>query len=131
MSNRVYLFVIGLCILASLYLESNIMIYMLAVIVFLEGVSGVTITSLSQKIRNVKLESGLLQLEKTPRFNFDAFRMLRIIMSVIVLVSYMAVHEYNIDMLWFFPWFIGFAVLGAGVSGVCPVYLAIRWLGFK
>jgi len=131
MSNRIYLFIVGVWILTALYLESNIIIYVLVVILLLEGVTGLTISSISQKIRKVQLESGLLQYSKKPRFNFDAFRMLRILLSIVVLASYVAVNEYNIDMLWFFPWFFGFAVLGAGVSGVCPVYLAIRWLGFK
>lgn len=131
MSNRVYLFIVGVWILTALYLESNIMIYVLVTILILEGVTGLTISSISQKIRKVQLEPGLLQYEKAPKFNFEAFRMLRIILSIVVLASYVAVNEYNIDMFWFFPWFFGFAVLGAGVSGVCPVYLAIRWLGFK
>lgn len=131
MSDRVYLFVAGLCILMALYIESNVMIYVLVVVLLLEGISGFTMPKLSQMIRKVELEPGLLKYNKAPRFNFEAFRMLRISLAVVVLASYMAVHEYNIDMLWFFPWFIGFAVLGAGVSGVCPVYLAIRWLGFK
>jgi hypothetical protein len=72
-----------------------------------------------------------LQYTKPPKFNFEAFRALRLTLAVVLLASYMIVHEYNIEILWFFPWFLGFAVLGAGVSGVCPVYLAIRWLGFK
>ena len=38
---------------------------------------------------------------------------------------------YFYDQLWFFPWFMGFAIFGAGLSGVCPVLLAIRWIGFK
>jgi hypothetical protein len=131
MSDRIYLFLVGLSILTALYIESNVMVYALVIIILLEGVSGFTIPRLSQKIRNVQIESGLLQYGKAPRFNFDAFRMLRITLSVVVFVSYVAVHEYGIDMLWFFPWFLGFAVLGAGISGVCPVYLAIRWLGFR
>ena len=131
MSNRVYLFIVGLCILTALYMELDILIYMLVAILILEGVTGVTILWLSKKIREVQLESELLQSSSETKFNFDAFRLLRIIIAVVVLASYVAVHEYNIDMLWFFPWFFGFTLLGAGVSGVCPVYIAIRWLGFK
>jgi hypothetical protein len=26
---------------------------------------------------------------------------------------------------------MGFAIFGAGLSGVCPVLLAIRWTGFR
>lgn len=131
MSKRVYLFIVGVWILTALYLESNIMIYVLVIMLLLEGVTGLTVSSISQEIRKVQLEPGLLQYAKASKFNFDAFRMLIITLAGVVLASYIAVNKYNIDMLWFFPWFFGFTVLGAGVSGVCPVYLAIRWLGFK
>ena len=49
MSNRVYLFIVGLCILTALYMELDILIYMLVAILILEGVTGVTILWLSKK----------------------------------------------------------------------------------
>lgn len=131
MSDRIYLFLVGLSVLTALYLESNLMIYVLVVILILEGVSGFTLPRISQKLRKIQLEPGLLQYNKPPKFNFEAFRVVRLTLAVVILSCYLLVHEYNIEILWFFPWFIGFSVLGAGVSGVCPVYLAIRWLGFK
>ena len=131
MSDRIYLFFVGLSILTALYLGSEIMLYIVVAILFVEGIFGWTIPWLLQKIRKVEFESGLFQYSKPARFNFEAFRMLRIVLASVVVASYIAVHEYNIEMLWFFPWFVGFAVLGAGVSGVCPIYLSIRWLGFK
>lgn len=131
MSDRIYLFLVGLYLLLALYLESHIMVYALVVIQLTEGVLGWTLPRLSQKISGTEIEPDLLQLAKTPKFQFSAFRVVRMTLAVVVLTSYVAVHEYNLEMLWFFPWFLGFAVLGAGVSGVCPVYLAIRWLGFK
>jgi hypothetical protein len=45
--------------------------------------------------------------------------------------AYVLLHEYDIDVLWFFPWFMGFAIMGAGASGICPVLLGLRWAGFK
>lgn len=131
MSDRIYLFLVGMCILFALYLELNSMIYVLACMLFIEGLTGYSLPRLVQKIRNNEVESGLLQISRPLRFNFEAFRVLRLVLGCVIFASYLAVHEYQLDMLWFFPWFIGFAVLGAGVSGVCPVYLAIRWLGFK
>ena len=131
MSDRVYLFLIGLCILIALYLEVEIILFAVVIVMLFEGISGWTLPLVVQKTRGIKLDSGLLQYMKPARFNFAAFRLLRISLATVVFLSYIAVHEYNVEMLWFFPWFVGFAVLGAGVSGVCPVYLAIRWLGFK
>lgn len=131
MSDRIYLFFVGLYLLTALYIESNIMIYVLVVIQLIEGMLGWTIPRITQQLRKMEIEPGLLQLAGAPKFQLEAFRVLRITLASVVLLSYLAVHEYNLEVLWFFPWFLGFAVLGAGVSGVCPVYLAIRWLGFK
>jgi hypothetical protein len=35
------------------------------------------------------------------------------------------------ESLWFFPWFMGFAIFGAGLSGVCPVLISLKLLGFR
>ncbi len=131
MSDRAYLLAVGVYILLSLYIEVDLMIYFLGTVMFLEGVTGLTITRLTQNLRDVQLDSGLLSYPVKSRFNFDGFRALRIFFSVVLMASYAAVHEYGYDILWFFPWFFGFALLGAGVSSVCPVLLGMRWLGFK
>ena len=45
--------------------------------------------------------------------------------------SYFLWNEYDIEVIWLIPWFMGFAIMGAGVSGVCPGLLLMRWVGFK
>lgn len=131
MSDRAYLFSVGACILLSLYFEVDLMIYLLGTVMFIEGITGFTLTRQTQKLRNVRLESGLLTYPTKQRFNFDGFRALRIVFSLVLTASYLAVNEYDYEMIWFFPWFLGFALLGAGISSVCPVLLGMRWLGFK
>ena len=122
---------VGLYVLCALYFEVDLMIYALVVIMMFEGITGITITGISQKISKVNLGSGLLRYEATPRFNFEAFRALRISFSLAMTAAYIGVHEYDAEMIWFLPWFFGFALLGAGVSSVCPVLLAMRWIGFR
>lgn len=131
MSDRTYLFVVGLYILAALYMDIDQMIYALVAVMFFEGITDLTLTSFTQKILKVRLDSGLLEYESIPRFRFEAIRALRVFFSIAMAASYMAVYEYDIDVLWFLPWFFGFALVGAGVSGVCPVVLGMRWLGFR
>jgi len=131
MSDRAYLFVLGLYILAALYVDMDLMIYVLVGVMLFEGITNITLIGITQKIRKVKLDSGLLRYESTPRFNFEAFRALRIFFAFAMAAAFVSVHEYDIEMLWFLPWFFGFALLGAGVSGVCPVVLGMKWLGFK
>lgn len=43
---------------------------------------------------------------------------------------YLSVFVYP-EALWFFPWFMGFAILGAGISGVCPMLFSLHYIGFK
>jgi len=131
MSDRAYLFLTGLYILIAMYMDVDMMIYALVIIMFLEGVTGFTLTRFSQKLRNVQLQTDLLIYENKSRFNFEAMRALRVSFAIAMTAAYIAVHEYDVEVLWFLPWFFGFALLGAGVSGVCPVFLAMRWMGFK
>ena len=131
MSDRAYLFVVGAYILFALYLGNDLMIYGLIVFMLVEGITGFTLTGITQKIRKVKLDPGLLRYESTPKFNFDAFRALRIFFAMAMTGAYLGVHEYDVEVIWFLPWFFGFALLGAGVSSVCPVFLGIKWLGFR
>ena len=131
MSDRTYLFVVGMYILTALYLGEDVLIYVLACVMLLEGISGLTITGLSQKARNVMLDSGLLQYDTVPVINFEAFRALRIFFALVMTIAYAAVNQFNVEVIWFLPWFFGFAMLGAGISGVCPVLLAIKKAGFK
>ena len=131
MSDRTYLFVAGAYILTALYLGNDLMIYALVIFMLFEGVTGFTLTGITQKIRKVKLDPGLLKYESMPKFNFDAFRALRIFFAMAMTAAYLGVHEYDVEMIWFLPWFFGFALLGAGVSSVCPVLLGMKWLGFR
>jgi len=73
----------------------------------------------------------LTVFQTQPRYNFDSFRAWRISVAIMLGGSYLLLNEQNIEVVWFIPWFMGFAILGAGVSGVCPVLLLIRWIGFK
>lgn len=61
------------------------------------------------------------------RLGFDAERMMSLALGLILLVSYALFY----DVLWFFPWFLGFALLGSGASGVCPMLIGLKRFGFK
>ncbi|HEB82623.1 MAG TPA: hypothetical protein ENJ11_07160 [Gammaproteobacteria bacterium] len=131
MSERIFLFLVGAIILIALYFEIDIVIYALCLWLLFEGASNIRITTLSQKFLHKTVPPGLATFSSTPRFAFDAFRMWRITVAIMLGGSLLLLHEKNIEVVWFFPWFMGFAILGASVSGVCPVLLFIRWLGFK
>jgi len=131
MSERIYLFIIGAFILLSLYLESKMMIYVLCVLLLFEGITDIRMTTLTQKISGHSVDSGLFAFKATPRFKMEGLRAWRITVAVVLLSSYVGLHQFGYDVIWFFPWFMGFAILGAGVSGVCPVLLLLKRLGFR
>ena len=66
------------------------------------------------------------ELLPNARFNIESERVWRILVGLFLVVGYSLV-----EALWFFPWFMGFAIFGAGISGVCPVLIAVRYIGFK
>jgi hypothetical protein len=131
MSERFFLFIVGAFILATLYVDIDVMIYGLCLWLLFEGISDIRLTTLSQHLLRKPVPAGLTTFRTQQRFNFDAFRAWRLTVAVMLGTSFLLVREYDIEVLWFFPWFMGFAILGAGVSGVCPVLLLIRWLGFR
>lgn len=131
MSERIYMLVVGVYILASLYFDIDFLIYSLAALLVFEGLSNIRLTTMLQRARHVTLDPGLVLLDLNSRFAFEAFRMWRIIVALVLVVTFALIHEFGYDMLWFFPWFMGFAIIGAGASGVCPGLLALRRAGFR
>jgi hypothetical protein len=131
MSERFFLFLVGAYILIALYLEINSMIYLLSLWLLFEAITDIRLTNLSQQLIRKPLPAGLTVFQSHPRYNFDAFRAWRISVAVMLGGSFILLNEQNIEVVWFIPWFMGFAILGAGVSGVCPVLLLLRWIGFK
>ena len=131
MSERTYLLLVGIFILAALYIDFDPLIYGLALWLLFEGLSGVYLSNLLQRVRHISLEPGLLVPLGKERFQLEASRVWRMNISLVLVVPFALVHEFGYDMLWFFPWFLGFAIIGAGVSGVCPMLYGLSWAGFR
>lgn len=131
MSERLYLFVVGAYILTALYINAEIMIYLLCIWLLTEAITDLRLTTLTQKLIHKPLPVGLTVFQTQERFDFSALRAWRISVAIMLGGSFLLLNEHDIEVIWFIPWFMGFAILGAGVSGVCPGLLLIRWLGFK
>ena len=131
MSERLFLFAVGSYILTSLYIGIDMMIYLLCLWLLFEAITNIRITTLSQKLMHKIVPAGLTVFQTQARFDFDAFRAWRIMAPVMLGGAFILMNEYHIDVLWFVPWFMGFAIMGAGISGICPMLLLIRWFGFR
>lgn len=131
MSERYYLFFLGLYILCALYIEVDMMIYVLSAFMIFEGLTSWRLTTALQKIRKITLEPGLVVFQTKQRFDIDGMQVWRVLVAVVLMASYILLHEFEVEFLWFFPWFMGFAIMGAGASSMCPMLMALRWAGFK
>lgn len=130
MSIRLYRSLIGLTILLALYFDIPWLLYLLIGVVLFEGLGNVQVPVLLARLQgqpaDYEPESSLAIAFRT-RFNFQAERAWRIGVGLVLLI---VLSRYE-QSLWFLPWFMGFTILGAGASGVCPVYLSLKWIGFR
>ena len=131
MSERLYMFVVGVCILLALYLVNNDLIFCLSAFLFLEGVSGLRLTRMVQKARQVSLDHDMIVSVSTSRFAIDGLSAWRVFVAMVLVSSSVLIHEYAYQVFWFIPWFMGFAIMGVGATGLCPVLLGLHRVGFK
>jgi hypothetical protein len=132
MTDRTYRTLVGLALLVGLFFDLSELIYLLVVMMFAEGLTNIrlpTVVALAgQHFSASDTTFAYVPEAENAHFKYgvEAERIWRFVVGVLLLVTY-----YYYEQLWFFPWFMGFANFGAGISGVCPVLLAIRWIGFK
>jgi len=128
MSDRIYRLILGTLLLVSLYFEVGYLMVFLIGMLFFEGVTNLRLPLLLRKLQgkpeaNRALEPG----QQKTRFDFEAERAWRLIVGLMLAITYLGFY----DTLWFFPWFMGFAIFGAGASGVCPGLISVKWAGFR
>ena len=130
MSNRVYRLFVGLILLAGLYFGLPTLIYGLIGVLLFEGITNLRIPILVSKFRHHNegdRSEGTLGLNFKQRFNFDAERSWRLLLGSVLIIVYVIFF----DQVWYLAWFMGFAIFGAGLSGVCPLFISLKWLGFR
>jgi len=131
-TDRQFRFLFAAALLAALYFASQPALDALIGLLFVEGVSGRRLSVITTRLR---YRGGpppcracdLSVSPAGPAIPFDAERAWRLVVGTMLLL---ACTVFPVS-LWFLPWFMGFAILGAGLSGVCPVLLALQWTGFR
>ena len=132
MTDRVYRTILGFLLLLALTFDLTVLLYILIAMLFLEGLTNIRVPLLVCRFRNcINKQAYSIEYVHDPfnpayRFDIESERVWRIVVGAMLAVTF-----YYYEQLWFFPWFMGFAIFGAGISGVCPVLIGIRWTGFK
>lgn len=132
MSERFFRLIVGTLLLAFLYFELASAIPVLIAILLFEGATNYRIPMLVTRMRQANEasfgdSSELMPNAQVARFGFEAERAWRLAVALMLAIT---VYVFN-EQLWFFPWFMGFAIFGAGLSGVCPVLISLKLLGFR
>ncbi len=150
MSNRTYRLVMGALLLVFLYFELDWGVFALIFVLCLEGFSNFLIPDFINLFRTAGRSSGcdesLSPFPNKSCFLFSAERAWRLVVALMLFLSFVLFSPHFNEYLqvfpqqwieqfsyiiWFFPWFMGFAIFGAGISGVCPVLITVKWVGFK
>ncbi len=130
MTERTFRIFLGAVLLAAMYFELPMVVYGYIALLLFEGITNWRIPILLSRLQGNSATVGFdcaLSPGEHARINFEAERVLRLVVATFLIVSYVVFSK----ELWFFPWFIGFALFGAGLSGICPMVMGFRWLGFR
>ncbi|BAV34276.1 hypothetical protein SCL_1985 [Sulfuricaulis limicola] len=129
MTERTFRIILGAVLLAALYFDWRLVIYGYIVVLTFEGITNWRIPTLVSRLQGDSAAGSACALSPgdKARINFEAERALRLVVAAFLIVSYVVFST----ELWFFPWFIGFALFGAGLSGICPMVMGFRWVGFR
>ena len=132
MTERTFRIILGALLLAGLYWDWPALEWTLIGILLFQGVTNWRIPRLVSRLRYgpqvpVGACCSVSRDGTASRYNFEAERLLCLVVAAILAPTY---GLWNAQ-LWVVPWFIGFALFGAGLSGMCPMMLGLKRLGFR
>ena len=130
MSERVFRLIVGVWLLVALYLGLPGAVYALIALLLFEGTTNLRVPMLVSRLRGMPVPSpGGCAVANGGRhgLSFEAERALRFMLAALLILTYVV----YVKLFWVFPWFIGFALIGAGLSGICPIVLALRAVGLR
>jgi hypothetical protein len=127
MSERQYRLLLGIILITFLFFHWSVMLYIYIGMLFFEGVSNWRIPFLVSRLRYGKDARHPEPASCAQGIPFDVERAFRLIIGALLVLSVVLFPE----ALWFVPWFLGFALSMAGITGVCPMAMALKKAGFR
>jgi len=131
LSERFYLFIVGLIVVGSLYFEQQPIIYGLCAWLLLESIVNFRVPKLLQKASKVSFSPDMRIPHKPHRFEIPAIRAWHIMVAIILYSTYALVNYYSLELLWPLPWMLGLTALAAGITNSCPPCSLLVYAGFK
>ena len=129
MTERAYRLLIGILIIGFLFFQLNYAIWAIVFLMCFEALTNLRVPIVASKILYpndiIKVTEGENQYSTV---NYEAERMLRWITMLLILSGITRLTE---DLLWYLPWLVGLMLLLSGITGICPMVMALRKIGFK
>lgn len=127
MSEGKFRLLIGIWRVLALVAMLPYAIYALMGVLLFEGMTNLRVPMLISRLRYGTAHSAVEDPPGECKTSFEAERVLRfILIALLAMTLFMAP-----ELLWWLPWFIAFALIGAGLSGICPMISALRWAGTR
>ena len=128
MTERGFRLVLGTVLLALLYFDFKLGVYVYIGILLFEGLTNWRIPIVVSRLRYGAGYSPADGLSPgCSRIPFDAERILRLIVAILLIATFVMFK----DPTWIFPWFIASMLLLAGITNICPMVMALQWMGFR
>jgi len=128
MSERANRFTLGFCLISFLFLEWNYGVFAIIFVLIFEGITNWRIPTLISRIRYA-MDGITLAIEPdhTYKYNYEAERITRLTIATIICLGYILYNE----ALWFLPYFVGLNMLLTGITGLCPLVMFYKKIGFR
>jgi len=134
MNERAYRLVLGgmlwLALVLSAYYETLAPVYFVVIFLLFEGITNWRVPVIVARIKYGENYKEYLEAPAclTKWFGaFEAERMLRLIVALLVLMS----THIAIDLIWFVPWLLAGMLILAGITNICPMVMLLRWAGLR
>lgn len=125
MTERNFRLLIGVWLVVALVMAQPLAIYVLMGVLLFEGLTNLRVPLLLARF-SPQGQAALVEETHQCAIPFEAERALRLL-----IVVFLGLGLFLSELLWWLPWFIGFALIGAGLSGICPMVQALRWIGLR
>lgn len=124
MTDRLYRLLLGLMLVVGLYFDLQEMLIGLILLALFEGITNWRLPLLINGLHShipapAEADHGAIA--------FEAERAWRLVVAAALILSLYLFPP----QLWWLAWFMGFAIFGAGMSGVCPGLVCLRMLGLR
>ncbi len=128
MTERFFRLILGATLILFLFMGWDGAIYGYIGFLIIEAITNWRIPLLVSRFRygHSSSESSRNECDNTTS-GFEAERALRLVVAGLLVISYVLFR----DPLWFIPWFVGFALIMAGISGICPMAIFLKKAGCK